>query len=148
MFSQRFQAHTLSTASDEITWKKPKSIIIAIAWSITNTSIILNVFFTGGQALEWYILLLLFAISIFAGILLQDIKAIVLGAFEAIFLTVFLTYTGMIFPILVGGVGDFYQAQTVYTIFFDYIFKFFFPMVPISMSIGAIAGGFVEDWLF
>jgi hypothetical protein len=145
--SRAFQAHLFPAASDDITWKKPKSVAMIIIWSITTASIILNAFFTGAKVLEWYILLLLFIISIFAGTLLQDIKAIITGAFEAIFLTAILTWTGMILPILVGGVAGFYQAQAVYMISFNYAFRFFFPVVPISMVIGAVIGGFAEDWL-
>lgn len=121
---------------------------MVIVWSITSASIILNVFFTGEQVLEWYILLLLFFISVFAGMLLQNIKAIVIGAFEAVFLTALLTWTGMILPILVGGVAGFYQAQAIYIVSFAYAFRFFFPLVPLSMAIGAVVGGFAEDWLF
>jgi hypothetical protein len=145
--SRASQAYILPATSDDIIWKKPKSVMMVIVWSITTAAIILNVFFTGGKVLEWYILLLLFFISIFAGMLLQDIKAIVLGAFEAIFLTVILTWTGMILPILVGGVAGFYQAQAVYMVSFNYAFRFFFPLVPLSMTIGAVVGGFAADWL-
>jgi hypothetical protein len=146
--NQGFQLNLFPAASDDITWRKPKSVAMVVVWSITNASIILNVFFSGEQVLEWYILLLLFFISIFAGMLLQDIKAIIIGAFEAIFLTALLTWTGMILPIMVGGVTGFYQAQAVYTVSFGYAFRFFFPLVPISMAIGAVVGGFAEDWLF
>ena len=148
MFGQRFQAYTASTLSDEITWKRPRTILIVIAWGITCASIILNVFLSGGQTLDWYIILLLFFISIFGGMLLQDVKAIVLGVFEAFFLTLFITFLGMTLPIILGGAAGFYQSQEVYTILFGYIFTYFFPMVPLSMAIGAIAGGFASDWLF
>jgi hypothetical protein len=145
--SLAFQAHLLPATSDDITWKKPKSIAMVIVWSITTSTIILNVFFTGAKTLEWYVLLLLFFISVFAGTLLQDIRAIIIGAFEAIFLAAILTWIGMIVPILVGGVAGFYQAQAVYMVSFNYAFRFFFPLVPLSMIIGAILGGFAEDWL-
>jgi hypothetical protein len=148
VLGQRSQANTVLALSDEVTWKKPRNILIVAAWSITSASIMLNVFLNGGQTLEWYVLLLLFFMSIFGGMLLQEIKAIVLGVFEAIFLTVLLTYIGMIFPILIGRVTDFYEIQQIYTSSFQYAFKIFFPMVPIIMAIGAIVGGFAEDWLF
>ena len=122
--------------------------MIVIAWSITNASILLNLFYSGGQTLEWYILLLLFFVSVFAGMLLADIKAIVLGMFEAIFITLLLSYIGMILPIFVGGVSGYYEAQAVYTVSMTSIFRFFFPMVPLLSAIGALAGGFFEDWLF
>lgn len=146
--SQGFQSGLFPAASDDITWRRPRSVVMVVVWSITNASIILNVFFGGEQELAWYILLLLFFVSIFAGMLLQDVKAIIIGAFEAIFLTALLTWMGMILPILVGGVNSFYQAQAVYTVSFGYMFRFFFPLVPISMAIGAVIGGFAEDWLF
>ena len=136
------------TVLTKTTWPSPRSIAIVAAWTLTNASIILNVFFSGQQGLEWYIVLLLFFISVFAGMLLQEIKAIILGVFEALFLTVLLTYAGMIIPIFVGGVSGFYQAQTVYIISFEYLFRFFFPLVPIGMATGALIGGFAEDWLF
>lgn len=122
--------------------------MIVIAWSITNASILLNLFYSGGQTLEWYILLLLFFVSVFAGMLLADIKAIVLGMFEAIFITLLLSYIGMILPIFVGCVSGYYEAQAVYTVSMTSIFRFFFPMVPLLSAIGALAGGFFEDWLF
>lgn len=147
MFNLGSQAHGL-LASDEITWKKPMSIVIVLAWSITSASIVMNVFLSGSPMLEWYILLLLFFLSVFAGMLLQDVKAIVLGAFEAVFLSMLLTYTGMILPTLSGGTPDYGQANAVYASALQYAFRMFFPAFPIILLMGAIVGGFVEDWLF
>lgn len=148
MYDQRFQEYVLSAASDEITWKKPRNIAIVIAWSITSASIILNVFLHGSQTMEWYVLLLLFFISVFAGMLLEDIKTIVLGIFEAFFLTTLLTYIGLILPVLLGNVADFYQANLVYWVSIEIVFRMFFPMVTLSLVIGGIVGGFAKDWLF
>jgi hypothetical protein len=145
-------------ASDEITWKKPRTVLIVAAWSITNACVILNVFFwmgnfaiinlfTGSQPFLLFVVLLLFFISVFAGMLLEDIKSIVLGAFEAMALTVLLTYAGMILPILVGDAPTMY-VQEIYTNSMSYIFAMFFPLIPVSFIIGAIVGGFLEDWLF
>jgi hypothetical protein len=155
---QEFQAHSPAIASDDITLKRPRTILIAVAWSITNASIILNAFlrmgnfavinlFITGQPFLWFLVLLLFSISVFAGMLLEDIKSIILGAFEAIALTVLLTYTGMILPILVGEAPNIY-VQEIYANSMSYIFTMFFPLIPLSFIIGAILGGFLEDWLF
>jgi hypothetical protein len=148
VIDRRFQAQTFSTASDETTWKKPGSITIVTAWSITSASIILNVFLAGIQTTEWYVPLVLFFISIFAGMLLEDVKAIILGIFEALSLTVLLTYAGMIMPALIGKVANYYQANTVYMVSAGLIFTTFFPLGMMSLIIGGMVGGFVKDWLF
>jgi hypothetical protein len=134
-------------ATDEVTWRKPRSIAIVIAWGITNASIVLNAFLSGREALEWYDLLLLFFISGFAGVLLTDVKAIVLGVFEALFLSVLITYVGMILPVLLGNVSGFYQANVVYWLALGLIFRAFFPMALLTFIMGGILGGFAEDWL-
>jgi hypothetical protein len=159
VLAEEFQAYTQVAASDEITWRKPRTVLIVTAWSVTNASVILNVFlhvggfatinlFLGGsQTFLWFFLLLLFSISVFAGMLLEDIKSIVLGAFEAIALTVLLTYAGMVLPILTGNAPGFY-LQEIYTSSMSYIFSIFFPLIPLSFIMGAIIGGILEDWLF
>jgi hypothetical protein len=108
---------------------------------------VLNVFLSGSQALAWYILLLLFFLSIFAGMLLQDLKAIVLGMFEAVFLSMLLTFLGMILPTLVGGTPYYGEANEVGVLALQYAFRMFFPMFPIALVTGALIGGFLEDWL-
>ena len=151
MLNRCSQAYGLA-ASDEVTWKRPRSIVIVLAWSITNACIMLNVFLSGGPlgpfSLEWYVLLSLFFLSVFAGMLLQEIKAIVLGVFETIFLSVILTYLGMILPSLVGGTPYYGQASALDTTALTYTLKMFFPLFPIILVMGAIIGGFAEDWLF
>jgi hypothetical protein len=142
-------------ASDEVTWKKPRTILVVIAWSIISTSITLNVFLSGTQITGfafWSIstalpLLLLFLVSIFAGMLLGDIKSIVLGIFEALALTILLTFVGIALPVLIGSAPSFY-ANIVYDDAMYDIFSMFFPLIPISFLTGAVIGGFLEDWLF
>ena len=134
-------------ATDEIVWRKPRTIAIVIAWGVTNASIILNAFLNGREMLEWYDLLLLFVISGFAGVLLAEVKAIVLGVFEALFLSVLLTYVCMILPVLLGNVSGFYQANVIYWLALGVIFKAFFPLGLIAFIMGGMLGGFVEDWL-
>ena len=134
-------------ATDEITWRKPRTVAIVIAWGITNASIVLNAFLNGREMLEWYDLLFLFVISGFAGVLLAEVKAIVLGVFEALFLSVLLTYVGMILPVLLGNVSGFYQANVVYWLSLGLIFKAFFPLALLAFVMGGLIGGFMEDWL-
>jgi hypothetical protein len=138
----------LPIASDEITWKKPRTITVVMAWSITIASIILNAFIGGIQTTEWYVVLVLFFISIFAGMLLEEIKAIILGIFEALLLAALLTYTGMIFPALIGRVTSDTQANVVYSVSAELVFRTFFPLGVLSLVMGGIVGGFIKDWLF
>jgi len=158
VLDQELEASKLSAAMDEITWRKPRSIVIVIAWSITAASIMLNAFLNGittidpfltqGDTGQWLALLLIFLVSVFAGVLLQDMKAIILGGFETVFLTVLLTYLGIILPIIFGSGGNFYQANTIYVASLGYVFSMFFPLIPMSLIGGVIIGGFVEDLLF
>jgi hypothetical protein len=147
VFNQGSQAYGL-LASDEVTWRKPSSILIVLAWSVTTACIELNAFLNGSQMLEWYVLLIIFLLSIFAGMLLQDIKAIILGVFEAVVLSVLLTYIGIVLPTFVGGTPYYGQANAVYWVALQYVFRMFFPAFPIILVMGALIGGFVEDWLF
>jgi hypothetical protein len=140
-------------ASDQVTWRKPRSITIVIAWGITNASIVLNAFLSGGQiggstGLEWYYLLLLFSVSVFAGALLVDVKTIVLGVFESLFISVLFVYLGMILPVLLGNVAGFGQANLVYWAAIGLIFKVFFPLGILTFVLGGMVGGFAEDLLF
>jgi hypothetical protein len=147
MLSRKFRAYSPLAASDEITWKKPRTVIVALAWSITSASIMLNVFLSGGKSLDWPVLLLLFFVSAFAGVLLEDIKSIILSAFETLFLTMLLTYTGMIFPVLIGNVEGVYQTNLVYTVAIEIIFKMFFPLAILTIVVGGAVGGFAKDLL-
>lgn len=155
MPSQGFQVYSSKAASDEITWKKPKTFLVVIAWSIISTSITLNVFLSGTHVpgfAFWSIsaavpFILLFLVSLFAGMLLEDIKSIVLGIFEALALTILLTYVGIALPVLVGSAPSFYTNIIYDNAIYD-IFSMFFPLIPMSFLIGAVMGGFLEDWLF
>ena len=147
MFNLGPQTHG-HLASDEITWRRTRSILIVLAWSITSASIVMNMFLSGNLTLNLYVSLLLFFLSVFAGMLLQDVKAIVLGVFEAAFLTVLLTYIGLTLPTLAGGTPFYGQTNAVTNIALQDIFTMFFPTLPIILVMGAIIGGFVQDWLF
>jgi predicted neutral ceramidase superfamily lipid hydrolase len=145
--NQTFETQTLSTASNEIEWRKPRNVLTVAAWSVTNATIAMGVFLTGSPAPQWYFLLLLLFISIFAGMLLQDLKTIILGIFEALFLTVLLTYIFMVLPAFISGVS-YYEAQVIYTGAVGWTFTMFFPLFPIILIMGAIIGGFAEDWIY
>jgi len=141
--------------SDEITWTKPRTVLVVIAWSIISASIMLNVFLSGSQIVGyafWSIstalpILMLFFISVFVGMLLEDIKSIVLGVFEALALTILLTYVGMALPALVGNAPSIYVNAIYADAMYD-IFRMFFPLIPLSFLMGAAVGGFLADWLF
>ena len=154
MFKQEFQAYYSQAASDEITWRKPRTIIIVIAWSIISTSIMLNVFLSGNRIVGfafWSIstalpLLLLFLLSIFAGVLLGDLKSIILGVFETFALWILLMYVGMSLPAIVGNAPLLYQQEVYQNAIYN-IFAMSFPLVPLAFLLGAVLGGFLEDWL-
>jgi len=131
--------------TNNLTWKKPRSIAIVIAWGTINASIVLQAFLNRRLSLEWFDLLFLFFVGIFAGVLLADVKTIVLGIFEALFLSIGLTYFCMILPVLVGNVGGFFQANVIYQATLGYIFRAFFPTAVFACFLGGMLGGFVED---
>ena len=140
--------------SDEITWRKPRTILVVIAWSVISASIMLNVFLSGSHVVGYALwsvstalpVTLLFFISIFAGLLLEDLKSIVLGIFEALALTMLLTYLGISLPALIGTAPNYY-VQAIYTTALADIFTMSFPLIPLSFLVGAIIGGFLQDWL-
>jgi hypothetical protein len=115
----------------------------------------LNVFLNGSQIVGyafWSIstalpVLLLFFTSVVAGILLVDIKSIVLGIFEALALTLLLTYLGIGFPAFIGNAPSFYVNAIYMTGIYE-VFRMFFPLIPLSFLMGGIIGGFLGDWLF
>lgn len=135
-------------ASDDITWRMPRSIAIVIAWGVTNASIVLNAFLSGRQILGWYDFLFLLLISAFAGVLLADIKTIVLGIFESLFLCVLISYTCMILPALFGNVAGLGQANAIYWLAIFMIFQAFFPTALMMFVVGGMLGGFLEGLLF
>ena len=128
---------------------------MVIAWSIISAAVMLNLFLSGSLIVGYAFwnastalpLLLLLFISIFAGVLLADIKSIVLGIFEALALTVLLTFAGMAIPAIVGNTPSLYTNVAYDTAIYD-TFNMFFPLIPLIFLIGAIMGGFLEDWLF
>ena len=134
-------------ASDNITWRLPRSIAIVIAWSVINASIVLNAFLNGRQILAWFDFLFLFLISAFAGVLLADIKAIVLGVFESLFLCVLISYTFMILPVLFGNAVGFGQANAIYWLAIFMMFQAFFPTAMMMFVVGGMLGGFLEGLL-
>jgi hypothetical protein len=79
--------------------------------------------------------------------LLEDIKSIVLGVFEALALTILLTYVGMALPALAGDAPSIF-VNAIYAYAVYDIFRMFFPLIPLSFFVGAVIGGFVKDWLF
>lgn len=135
------------SASDELTWRKPRSVAIVIAWSLTNSAIILNAFLGGRQVMGWYDFAFVFLVSTFAGVLLADVKTIVLGIFESLFLSVLLMYIGLVLPVLLGNVAGFYQANLIYWVSLGLIFKAFFPLAVLAYLLGGMLGGFAEDLL-
>lgn len=134
-------------ASDELTWRKPRSVAIVIAWGFTNTAIILNAFLSGRQIMAWYDFVLVLFVSAFAGVLLADVKTIVLGIFESLFLSVLLMYIALVLPVLLGNVAGFYQANLIYWVSLGLIFKAFFPLAVFAYFLGGMLGGFAEDLL-
>ena len=143
----RLQLNITSLASDETTWKKPKTIAIVIAWSVINVGILMYVFLFAGQSMEWYFMTLLFAVSVYAGAILEDIKAIILGGFEALALTIILAYVLMIIPALIGQISGFYQQNLVLTIALGFLFRMMFPLGIVLIVIGGLIGGLLEGWL-
>jgi hypothetical protein len=141
-------ANIPSLASDEITWKKPRSIAIVLAWSVINVAILLNVFLLAGQTMEWYFMALLFSVSVYAGMILEDLKAIILGVFEALGLTMILAYLLMILPALVGAISGFYQQNLVLNNAVGYLFKMMFPLGVVLIVLGGLIGGILKDWLY
>jgi len=102
--------------------------------------------FLGGRLpLEWFDWLLLLFVGVFAGVLLADVKAIVFGAFEALFLSVTLTYFFMILPVIVGNVEGFYFSNVVYSLSITRVFWEFFPIPAFMFFLGGIVGGFIGD---
>jgi hypothetical protein len=77
--------------------------------------------------------------------LLEDIKSIILGIFEAITLTILLTYAGITLPALMGNAPGVY-ANLIYTTAIYKIFSMFFPLIPMCFLVGALIGGFIKDW--
>ena len=135
-------------ATDEITWKEPRSVAIVIAWGIMNASIVLLAFLNGRQGLVWYDLLLLFFVSAFAGVILAEVKTVVLGIFETLFLSVVLTFFFMVLPAIVGNVAGFYHANVIYTMSVNWVFWLFFPTGMLAIFLGGLFGTFVEDLVF
>lgn len=133
-------------SSDELTWKKPRSIAIVIVWSIVNASLILNAFLSGRQFLAWYDMLLVFSISAYAGVLLAETKTLILGVFESLFISVLLVYLGMILPVLLGDVAGFFQANIVYWDAMGFILKLFLfpPLGTVAHFLGGLLGWFAE----
>jgi hypothetical protein len=139
-------ARCISLASvDEVTWRKPRSIAITIVWGVTNAFIALQAFLGGRENLAWFDLLFIFFVAVFAGALLADVKTVILGIFESIFLSVAIMYLCLILPVIVGNVAGYYQANVVYTMSVNWVFWAFFPLTVFSCFLGAIVGLFVED---
>ncbi|MBX5326948.1 MAG: hypothetical protein ACQXXH_07070 [Candidatus Bathyarchaeia archaeon] len=135
-------------AANGVTWKKPRSIVIILAWGVLNASLVMLAFLGGRLPLEWFDWLLLFFVAVFAGALLAEMKTIVLGAFEALLVSVGLTYLFMVLPVIVGNVEGYYFSNVVYSLSVTRVFWEFFPVPAFMCLLGGVVGGFVEDFIF
>jgi ABC-type dipeptide/oligopeptide/nickel transport system permease subunit len=79
---------------------------------------------------------------------LVEIKAIVLGVFEALFLSIALTFFCMLLPVILGNVAGYYHANVIYSMSVDRVFWLFFPTATLAFVVGGIIGGFAEDLIF
>lgn len=107
----------------------------------------MNAFLSGRQVLAWFDLLVVFFVGAYAGVLLAETKALILGIFESLFLSILLVYLGMILPVLLGDVAGFYQANIVYWDAMGFILKAFFPLGAMAHFLGGILGWFAEGLL-
>lgn len=124
-----------------------KDILIVLSWGIIYSSIILQARFSGREFLSELDLLLLFAISILAGVILKDMKAIIIGSMGALLFSVLVMFLVLTLPTLLGFVPYAYQSEFIHILAISVIFKLIFPAALFMCFLGAVLGGFFGEKL-
>jgi len=126
---------------------KPKIIFILCGWTILTSSIILQSLYTS-PTLSWFHWLLLLLASIFSGILLTDLKTVVLGYFVVIALSLFfIIFCLSILPVITGKVLFAAALDTLLGSAIVMVIRSTFPGVWIMCLLGGILGGGVGERL-
>lgn len=122
---------------------KPKSILIALGWTVTICSVILQVLYTSsGPGLLWYHYAALFLVSMLAGIVIVDLKDVILGYF-----IVFpLSFATLIFVmgVLPGAAGKLQSGTMALDVIggmaINMVMRITFPGVWVLCLLGGILG--------
>jgi len=122
---------------------KPKSILIALGWSVTICSVILQVIYTSsGSGLLWYHYAALFLISMLGGIAIVDLKDVILGYF----IVLPMSFATLIFVMgILPGVAGKLQSGTMAVdviggMAINLVMRMTFPSVWVLCLLGGILG--------
>lgn len=124
-----------------------KDILIVLSWGVIYTSIMLHACFSGREFLSELDLLLLFVISVLAGLVLKDMKAIIFGFMGTLLFSVLLMFLVLTLPTLLGYMPYAYQSEFVHILAIRIIFRLIFPAALFICFVGAILGGFFSEKL-
>jgi len=122
-----------------------KTILTVFSWGIIYASIILQARFSGKEFLSAIDFSLLFAISVLAGLVLKDFKAIVFGSVGALLFSVFLMFVALTLPVLLNYMPYSFQGEFVYLIAIQMIFRIMFPTALFVCFLGGVLGGFLGE---
>jgi hypothetical protein len=126
---------------------KKKNLIILIAWATIISSIILQTLYSR-PTLTWLQYLALFIISLLAGILIGDIKEIIIGYFITIPLSfLIMTFCLTILPSITGKLS---QTSSLIDLLFQstivMVVRSTFPSVWILCLISVILGSVISEF--
>ena len=123
-----------------------KDVLVIISWGFLMAAIILQALYANASlaALD---ILLLFVVSVVAGMLLIDIKTILLGYTCSFSLSVLITFICLTLPMTLGTFEYAAQSEALYRAAVFMIFTSFFPAPIILCLIGGFLGSAIGERL-
>jgi len=122
-----------------------KKTLVVLAWSISMASIILQALLYGRQPLSTFDLLFLFIVSTLAGLVLVDIKWIILGYAGSLFLSTLLMFVCLTLPVTLGKLLYAFHGEFVQLLTINMIFTALFPYSILACFFGVLFGGFLAE---
>lgn len=123
-----------------------KNVLIIVSWGFLMASIVLQALYTH-MSLTALDILLLFVVSVLAGMILIDIKTIVLGYICSFFLSVLITFICLTLPATLGIFEYAMQSEALYRVAISVIFTGVFPAPIILCFIGGFVGSAISEKL-
>jgi len=122
-----------------------KTVTVTLGWAVILSNILLNAIYQGLPVNIW-ILLSIFAVSVFAGLILVNIDRIVAAAIVSLILSILIMFFCLSLPAILAkiepGLEDLLYAGAL-----GWIVKYIFPFPTLLCILGGLIGGMVGEWM-
>ena len=126
--------------------KRMKDILVMIGWAIIVASVVLQALYQR-WSLTGLDMVLLFIVSVLAGMVLVDPEVIVLSYAGSIFMSVLIMFVCLTLPATLGMLTYVVLEQLLYSEALSTIVKSLIPIPIILCLMGGLIGGFIGEEL-